>query len=361
MPDSYGTPLWMSPRLRCDRSHAAPIVTNTNPIDTTANPTTYQIAVNRSSLLPPAHPVLLGARRYPCARSGWSIPWAGRCTYWSEAFTTDRGVRPSPASHSIRPARSRRRGRACSFEWPSLLAREVATVLPNGEAARCLGIQHPHDRRARRQVRLERGGRVGLEPDEELAEAQLRQVAPLGGGPDRAEARPHRGPLERREIDVGRQVLPADRDERVVVDAVPVICPKRGSPPGRVQLAGGIAVIDDQEEAALEGTCGASYPRLNLEAYLCRLAWLQGDTLGGEALGEGRRRRRAELRGQRSLGTARAERDEPLQERAIGAALHAMDGQGVEQLVGENRAGCESLVGRFDEGRQTGGLDRAVE
>src|SRR3954464_11451128 len=65
MPDSYGTPLWMSPRLRCDRSHAAPIVTNTNPIDTTANPTTYQIAGNRSSLLPPANPVSLGARRYP--------------------------------------------------------------------------------------------------------------------------------------------------------------------------------------------------------------------------------------------------------------------------------------------------------
>src|SRR5215212_11021554 len=46
MPDSYGRPLWMSPRLRWEMSHAAPIVRNTNETPANKNPTTYQIPVN---------------------------------------------------------------------------------------------------------------------------------------------------------------------------------------------------------------------------------------------------------------------------------------------------------------------------
>src|SRR5215213_3805331 len=45
MPDSYGRPLWMSPRLRCDTSHAAPNVRNVNDPAAKANPMTYQIPV----------------------------------------------------------------------------------------------------------------------------------------------------------------------------------------------------------------------------------------------------------------------------------------------------------------------------
>src|SRR2546423_2700794 len=47
MPDSYGRPLWMSPRLRCEISHAAAIVRNTNETPATANPTTYSRPVKR--------------------------------------------------------------------------------------------------------------------------------------------------------------------------------------------------------------------------------------------------------------------------------------------------------------------------
>src|SRR5436190_22063146 len=105
MPDSYGRPLWTSPRLRCDRSHAAPIVTKTNPTDTTANPTTYQIAGNRSSL-PFLGP---GAGSDPAPSPGpGPAPGASLPLVWfrlvhpvggtlhvlvQEAFTTDR---PSP-------------------------------------------------------------------------------------------------------------------------------------------------------------------------------------------------------------------------------------------------------------------------
>src|SRR5438045_6578334 len=48
MPDSYGRPLCSSPRLRCEMSHAMPIVTNTNEMPAKANPTTYQMPVNRT-------------------------------------------------------------------------------------------------------------------------------------------------------------------------------------------------------------------------------------------------------------------------------------------------------------------------
>ncbi len=46
MPDSYGRPLCSSPRLRCEISHAMPIVRKTNETPAKANPTTYQMPVN---------------------------------------------------------------------------------------------------------------------------------------------------------------------------------------------------------------------------------------------------------------------------------------------------------------------------
>src|SRR5688572_27421649 len=49
MPLSYGRPLWWSPRFRCDSSHEAPIVRNTNETPANAKPSTYQTPVTTSS------------------------------------------------------------------------------------------------------------------------------------------------------------------------------------------------------------------------------------------------------------------------------------------------------------------------
>ena len=61
MPDSYGRPLCTSPRLRWEISHAAPIVRKTNDTPAKANPTTYQMPVNRT----PFRATRPGWRRWP--------------------------------------------------------------------------------------------------------------------------------------------------------------------------------------------------------------------------------------------------------------------------------------------------------
>src|SRR6478752_2275055 len=77
MPESYGRPLCSSPRFRCETSHAAPIVRNTNDTPAKANPTTYQMPVNRTPFerrakgrrrLPEDPP--LSAQTYPERASG---------------------------------------------------------------------------------------------------------------------------------------------------------------------------------------------------------------------------------------------------------------------------------------------------
>src|SRR5436190_1439773 len=101
MPDSYGMPLWMSPRFRCESSHAAPMVTKTNPIDTTANPTTYQIAGNRSSLLPPTHPVSPGGATLPLGSIRLVHPVGGTLHVLVRGVHDRPSRRPSPECHSI--------------------------------------------------------------------------------------------------------------------------------------------------------------------------------------------------------------------------------------------------------------------
>src|SRR5438128_1649300 len=77
MPDSYGRPLWTSPRFRWDTSHAAPKVRNVNDPAAKANPMMYQI---------PVKAILASGATLRGARSWWA---AGRLLV-SEAFATDR-------------------------------------------------------------------------------------------------------------------------------------------------------------------------------------------------------------------------------------------------------------------------------
>src|SRR5215212_5901720 len=90
MPDSYGRPLWRSPRVRWDRSHAAPNVRNVNEAAANAKPMMYQIPVKRSSL-----PIL---GWLPILASG--APASGSLDL-REAFTTYRRGTVGALGHSI--------------------------------------------------------------------------------------------------------------------------------------------------------------------------------------------------------------------------------------------------------------------
>src|SRR5690348_16195847 len=81
MPDSYGRPLWTSPRFRWDSSHAAPNVRNVNDPAAKANPMMYQIPVKPSSLRA-GHP-------------GW--------TPGTRSVVGLRGIRDQPSGDGRRP------------------------------------------------------------------------------------------------------------------------------------------------------------------------------------------------------------------------------------------------------------------
>src|SRR5215210_7995454 len=84
MPDSYGRPLWMSPRLRWDSSHAAPNGRNVNDPAAKANPMTYQI---------PVKAILVQRARAPA----WTPEALDR------EFAGQRGIRDQPSGRRPSP------------------------------------------------------------------------------------------------------------------------------------------------------------------------------------------------------------------------------------------------------------------
>src|SRR5215213_10764461 len=107
MPDSYGRPLWTSPRLRWDSSHAAPKVRKVNDPAANANPMTYQIPVK-------AILALLGRR-----------------------LLRFRGIRDRPAGNGRRPSqfyRGRPLERAAAL-WPGT----PAAGMPGGPVSMTTG------------------------------------------------------------------------------------------------------------------------------------------------------------------------------------------------------------------------------
>ena len=101
------------------------------------------------------------------------------------------------------------------------------------------------------------------------------------------------GSLDRGDVDVGGQVLPADVEVRVVVDAMAEVGAERAvaTPDRVVQLRGGVAVVDQQEHAALEAGRRGRDPAVDGEADLGALPVGEDDALRRETGGERRRRR----------------------------------------------------------------------
>src|SRR5512138_2450275 len=141
-------PLWTSPRLRWLSSQAALIVTNTNPIETTANPTTYQIAGNRSSLpfrIAPGRDATPGLDPVGSSR--------GR-----DAAHVCRGFHDRPSHDGCRPRSILPSSISASGH---LQTRSDPLEFEHGEAAGGSRVEHPGDRRARGKVRLEAGAGAG--------------------------------------------------------------------------------------------------------------------------------------------------------------------------------------------------------
>ena len=98
----------------------------------------------------------------------------------------------------------------------------------------------------------------------------------------------HRG-----DVDMGGQVLAPDVDVRVVVDAVAQVGTERpvAAPDRVVELGGGVAVVDEEQHAALETGRRVREPRTDRQADLCALTLRELDRLVGEPGGQVGRRR----------------------------------------------------------------------
>src|SRR6187431_767271 len=161
MPDSYGRPLWTSPLLRCEISHAAPNVRNVNEAAAKANPMTYQIPVKAILLRAVAES---GVDARPRSIAGRRVPGAGR-----RIARCSRHSRPTvwrrPSPFAILPCRPEPAERRAS--------RHPAAEAHHREAAGRARVEHPDDGRFRVEVRLQRGRRLGLARDQEVADSEV--------------------------------------------------------------------------------------------------------------------------------------------------------------------------------------------
>ncbi len=134
---------------------------------------------------------------------------------------------------------------------------------------------------------------IGLDRVEEVLRAEPDQELGLGRGSEVGQAGGRRGSLDRGHVDVGGEVLAPDVGVWIVVDPVPEIGAERAvaTPDRVVQLGGGIAVVDDEEDPATEAGRRVADPRVDREADLGALPVGEGDTVVGKA-GRQRGRRR---------------------------------------------------------------------
>ena len=81
-----------------------------------------------------------------------------------------------------------------------------------------------------------------------------------------------------REVDVGGDVLEADAPEGLVVRGVSVVADKGAREPGRgVEVPGGVAVVDGEDVAGVEGLGEGASEGVKGEVYLSLLAFYEGD------------------------------------------------------------------------------------
>jgi len=100
-----------------------------------------------------------------------------------------------------------------------------------------------------------------------------------------------RAPLaERCEIDVGGEVLLAGRGVKIIRCLVLQIAEDgAGVVVGVEEIGGFVAVVDGEDEAALEAAGDFGDPVAGFEAGFGELAFVESDLLGGEIIGDGAR------------------------------------------------------------------------
>ena len=175
-----------------------------------------------------------------------------------------------------------------------------------------------------------------LELDQPIAQTQAAERLGLGRPPEGLQPAVGSGQLEGGPVDVRGQVLSAHEPVRIVAHMVAVIGPQQagGSKLRVVQRGGWVPVVDDHRQPALQSGTEPPSPGRSLEPDLSDLALDQLDP-------DARQRRRQVGRRWREgdLGEpAIAPIDVQLEQLAT-AHSHAMDRQGIEELVGQDHAG----------------------
>src|SRR6187397_674254 len=310
MPDSYGRPLCSSPRFRCETSHAAPIVRNTNDTPAKANPTTYQMPVNRTpferratgrrrlSEDPP-----LSAQTYPerasgpmgilavgTGRAGTEPPSGGVSGSGPRRARVQvrvpLPVRSCPTVVNRGAARVRAAiGTSPYSECPSATeaVRQAGERWPlppatgeghHPEPPHRSGIEQAHERRTDGEVALERRRRVGLDRAQQVLGAEADKELGLGRRAEMGETGGARSGLDRGDVDVGGEVLATDVGVRVVKDAMAEVGAERAiAAPNRVVEVGcRVAVVDEEQDASLEPGGGGVHPGAESERDLRALA-----------------------------------------------------------------------------------------
>ena len=127
-------------------------------------------------------------------------------------------------------------------------------------------VEATQDGGLRGEILLQCHLRVLLHGHQLLAEPERGEQLSLGGQPGEGEAGRCPGSLQRREVDVRREILPPHPAVGIVGDGVTgVPTHQPGTASGRVQFLGGIPVIDDQRVPPLQaGRHPAERHRLRL-------------------------------------------------------------------------------------------------
>ena len=152
--------------------------------------------------------------------------------------------------------------------------------------------------------------------------------------PSGSQAGRARRPLDRGQVDVRRQVLPPDRDERIGVDAMAVVGAERAaaSRPCRARRPGSRSRSGARSPRS-SGAPAARDPVVDREADLRRLARARASRPPRRDVPRGRASTAAPStvvngRRARAAAAARASVDEPLDERAVRGALDPVDRAG---------------------------------
>ena len=282
-------------------------------------PSTGRSAPDRSGLGPPrpASRAAPARARRPSALVTARRTWAGDGSRRARVPVRDPSpggerrpeLMPGPSANAACASAGARVDRDFAVVWWGQVGSAAVAVSPRSrrtdrqpaaerhdrEPAHRRRVDHPDERRLRVEVARQVGVRAGLQRDEQVAHPEPGEEPALGRRRDVVQAGCAGRRLDRGDVDVGGQVLPADRPVRVVVDPVADVrgqgSARRGGGCRRARPPGGrsrSAATDPLSRPPAAPATQASVAR-QISA-----RWPVGerDALGVEAGLEGRRRRR---------------------------------------------------------------------